>query len=236
MDFILCAGQNKRICEEFHLRAIKMINSEINTIDVTGPTAFHKQPILAAKKVALRDNSNLNRDTNPAILLPVEGQSFMDSAKISGIKRHTPDYSSSSLLNNNSPHEHFNYPRRKVSQLNGKNTHPNYIASKTSVPRFKVSNDDDQMTERFIRLQNFIKQCDGSNHRENIQCKLNLISFCAENQVLTYDCSDLTVLLRLSPLELSRHAVELEKRAIQLTIEEGTKINVVDNLIICNYH
>ncbi|KAL7586791.1 uncharacterized protein LOC111878454 isoform X1 [Lactuca sativa] len=186
-----------------------MINSEINTIDVTGPTAFHKQPILAAKKVALRDNSNLNRDTNPAILLPVEGQSFMDSAKISGIKRHTPDYSSSSLLNNNSPHEHFNYPRRKVSQLNGKNTHPNYIASKTSVPRFKVSNDDDQMTERFIRLQNFIKQCDGSNHRENIQ-----------------------LLLRLSPLELSRHAVELEKRAIQLTIEEGQEMQRMQALNI----
>ncbi|XP_042753639.1 uncharacterized protein LOC111878454 isoform X2 [Lactuca sativa] len=161
-----------------------MINSEINTIDVTGPTAFHKQPILAAKKVALRDNSNLNRDTNPAILLPVEGQSFMDSAKISGIKR-------------------------KVSQLNGKNTHPNYIASKTSVPRFKVSNDDDQMTERFIRLQNFIKQCDGSNHRENIQ-----------------------LLLRLSPLELSRHAVELEKRAIQLTIEEGQEMQRMQALNI----
>lgn len=30
-----------------------------------------------------------------------------------------------------------------------------------------------------------------------------------------------SVLLNLSPLELSKHAVELEKRAIQLTIDEG---------------
>ncbi|KAL4575386.1 hypothetical protein LXL04_022229 [Taraxacum kok-saghyz] len=162
-----------------------MINSEMNTIDVTGAATFHKQP---TKKVALRDVQNNNSNlTHPAILLPVEGQSFMDSPKLSGIKRHTPDYD----LTNNS--------RRKVSQLNVKKNVP-APNSKTSVPRFKESNDD-QMTERFIRLQNFIKQCDGSNHKENLQ-----------------------LLLRLSPVELSRHAVELEKRAIQLTIEEGQEM------------
>ncbi|KAI3517039.1 hypothetical protein L1887_16245 [Cichorium endivia] len=201
-----------------------MTNSEINTIDLgnnvtaTATATFHKQPILATKKVALRDvqnkNSNLPRDTHPAILLPVEGQSFMDSAKISGIKRHTPDYTTPPLLNNNSQREHINYPRRKYESdgNRGRNSNYNvaskYTASKASVPRFKESNDD-QMTERFIRLQNFIKQCDGSNHRENIQ-----------------------LLLRLSPMELSRHAVELEKRAIQLTIEEGQEMQRMQALNI----
>ncbi|CAH9083276.1 unnamed protein product [Cuscuta epithymum] len=33
------------------------------------------------------------------------------------------------------------------------------------------------------------------------------------------------MLLRLSPSELSRHAVDLEKRAIQLVIDEGKEIN-----------
>ncbi|KAK2995082.1 hypothetical protein RJ640_020722 [Escallonia rubra] len=57
---------------------------------------------------------------------------------------------------------------------------------------------DDQQRERFTRLQYFLGQCDESNQRDHIQ-----------------------MLLGLSPAELSMHAVELEKRAIQLTIEEG---------------
>ncbi|KAJ9553793.1 hypothetical protein OSB04_017838 [Centaurea solstitialis] len=231
-----------------------MINSEINPIElganVAGTNTFHKLPVLSAKKVALRDvqnnNSNITRATHPESLLPIEGQSFVDADKTCGTKRLTPDYASPPLLSNNGAHEHFNHPRRKyelegnrgrnlgstekiaghprpanvpqvqqeASQINGKNMHygsfvaPNHIGSKTSVPRFKESNDD-QRTERFIRLQNFIKQCDGFNHRENIQ-----------------------LLLHLSPLELSKHAVELEKRAIQLTIEEGKEMQRVQALNI----
>ncbi|KAL6578265.1 hypothetical protein OROMI_010593 [Orobanche minor] len=60
---------------------------------------------------------------------------------------------------------------------------------------------DQLRTERFIRLQKFLKQCDETNQREYAQ-----------------------KLLRLSPSELSKHAVELEKRAIQLTIEEGNEM------------
>lgn len=40
----------------------------------------------------------------------------------------------------------------------------------------------------------------------------------------------LLVLRGLSPLELSRHAVELEKRAMHLSLEEGTYITKVRNL------
>ncbi|KAL2522278.1 uncharacterized protein Fot_26201 [Forsythia ovata] len=62
-------------------------------------------------------------------------------------------------------------------------------------------NSDQLRTERFIRLQNILRQCDEANQRDRIQ-----------------------MLLYLSPLELSKHAVELEKRAIQLTIDEGKEM------------
>ncbi|KAK4434122.1 hypothetical protein Salat_0574900 [Sesamum alatum] len=68
---------------------------------------------------------------------------------------------------------------------------------------------DQLRTERFIRLQKFLKQCDEANQREYTQ-----------------------VLLHLSPAELSKHAVELEKRAIQLTIEEGNEMQRMKTLNI----
>nr|XP_043612681.1 uncharacterized protein LOC122584698 [Erigeron canadensis] len=226
-----------------------MINSEIKTIElganVAGATMFHKQPVLAPKKIALRDvqnnNNNLTREPLQESLLPTEGQSFLDASKTIGTKRLTPDYASP-LLNNNGAHEPLSYPRKKfefegnrgrtvgstekiagyqqsaslpqVSHLNGKSLHygtsvtQTPMGSKTSVARFKESSED-QRTDRFIRLQNFIKQCDGSNNRENIQ-----------------------FLLRLSPSELSKHAVELEKRAIQLTIDEGKEMQRMQALNI----
>ncbi|KAI3798301.1 hypothetical protein L1987_33572 [Smallanthus sonchifolius] len=76
------------------------------------------------------------------------------------------------------------------------------------VLQFKESNEEHRV-DRFIRLQNFIKQCDGSDHRENIQ-----------------------LLLRLSPSERCKPAVELEKRAFQLTIEEGKEMQRMQALNI----
>lgn len=175
-----------------------MINSEINTIElgtnVTAPTTFQKQPVLASKKVALRDvqnnNSNVTHNSNHESLLPVDVQPFMEATKTSGTKRPTPDYTSShDIFTKNNANEHLNYPRRNLGYPRSisrpqvqQNTHygsaPNQTGSKASVPRFKESNDE-LRTDRFIRLQNFIKQCDGSSHRENIQCMLSL--FCFEN-------------------------------------------------------
>lgn len=56
-------------------------------------------------------------------------------------------------------------------------------------------------TDRFIQLHNFLEQHDKTNQREYIQKLLNS-----------------------SPAELSKHAVELEKRAIQLALEEGKEM------------
>ncbi|KAL1535166.1 hypothetical protein AAHA92_31251 [Salvia divinorum] len=67
---------------------------------------------------------------------------------------------------------------------------------------FKTTNDLLRMeTERFIRLQKSLKQYDEANQRDYTQ-----------------------TLMHLPPSELSKQAVELEKRAIQLTIEEGNEM------------
>ncbi|CAA3017986.1 Hypothetical predicted protein [Olea europaea subsp. europaea] len=60
------------------------------------------------------------------------------------------------------------------------------------------STNDQLRTDRFIQLHKILEQCDKTNQREYIQKLLNL-----------------------SPAELSKHAVELEKRTIQLAQEEG---------------
>ncbi|XP_071742022.1 uncharacterized protein [Rutidosis leptorrhynchoides] len=195
-----------------------MINSEINTIDlgtnVAGATTFQKKPVSVTKKVALRDvqnnNNNFTREFHHKSLLPFEGQSFLDASKTSGTKRRTPDHTLPLFCERSA---NVSQKQQNVSQINGKSMHygssvgPNQMGSKTSVPRFKESTSEEQRTDRFIRLQRYIKQCDGSNDRENIQ-----------------------LLMRLSPSELSRHAVELEKRAIQLTIEEGKEMKRIQAL------
>lgn len=75
------------------------------------------------------------------------------------------------------------------------------VSVKSQSVEFMVANDQ-QRTERFARLQMLLKKCDESNYSDYIQ-----------------------MLLHLSPSELSRHAVDLEKRAIQLAIDEGKEIN-----------
>ncbi|XAR61545.1 hypothetical protein NMG60_11015999 [Bertholletia excelsa] len=60
---------------------------------------------------------------------------------------------------------------------------------------------DEQRKDRFLDLQKFLKQCDEYDNRDYIQ-----------------------MLLNMPPAELSRHAVGLETRAIQLTVEEGKQM------------
>ncbi|XP_076881753.1 uncharacterized protein LOC143529974 [Bidens hawaiensis] len=215
-----------------------MTSSEINNTDIAnniaGATTLHKQPVFTTKKTALREvqnnNNNLARDSCSEGLLPAH------ASKISGTKRATPDYASSPILSKNVASAHLYVPstydgyqgknvgysqsanlpqtKQEVSQINGKNMHyssvmsPNQMASRTSASRFNESKDE-QRADRLVNLQNFINQCDASDYRDNIQ-----------------------LLLRLSPAELSRHAVELEKRAIQLTIEEGKEMQRMQALNI----
>ncbi|CAN1802529.1 hypothetical protein LINPERHAP1_LOCUS23390 [Linum perenne] len=57
--------------------------------------------------------------------------------------------------------------------------------------------------ERYRQLQVSLKKLDGSDHEDYIQ-----------------------MLRSISSVELSRHAVELEKRSIQLSLEEGNITNM----------
>ncbi|RVX03297.1 hypothetical protein CK203_019866 [Vitis vinifera] len=79
----------------------------------------------------------------------------------------------------------------------------NYLKVTSEVPHSVHSKetDDQQRKERFLRLQKVLKQCDEFDQNDYIQ-----------------------MLRSFSPSELSRHAIELEKRAIQLTVEEGNSI------------
>lgn len=94
-----------------------------------------------------------------------------------------------------------------VPILMGKHNHSTPVAKVSQeLPHaidFKSTHHDlhAKETVRFLRLQNFLKRCDEANQRDYTQ-----------------------TLMHLSPPELSKHAVELEKRAIQLTIEEGNEM------------
>ncbi|RVW42570.1 hypothetical protein CK203_085387 [Vitis vinifera] len=91
----------------------------------------------------------------------------------------------------------------------------NYLKVTSEVPHSVHSKetDDQQRKERFLRLQKVLKQCDEFDQNDYIQ-----------------------MLRSFSPSELSRHAIELEKRAIQLTVEEGNSILAPAFLALFFYH
>ncbi|CAA0842006.1 Unknown protein [Striga hermonthica] len=91
-------------------------------------------------------------------------------------------------------------PVSSVKQGNGGEVGSAKDAEVSRVVEAKVMGEQVR-AERFVRLQKFLKQCDETSQREYTQR-----------------------LLHLPPSELSKHAVELEKRAIQLTIEEGNEM------------
>lgn len=76
-------------------------------------------------------------------------------------------------------------------------------AAESEVPHLADSkgSTDQERKEQFLHVQKLLKHRDQYDQRDYIQR-----------------------LCHLSPLELSRHAVELEKRSIQLSVEEGKEI------------
>ncbi|KAJ9674964.1 hypothetical protein PVL29_024087 [Vitis rotundifolia] len=87
----------------------------------------------------------------------------------------------------------------------------NYLKVTSEFPHSVHSKetDDQQRKERFLHLQKVLKHCDEFDQNDYIQ-----------------------MLRSFSPSELSRHAIELEKRAIQLTVEEGKEIQRMKELNI----
>ncbi|WOG97711.1 hypothetical protein DCAR_0417052 [Daucus carota subsp. sativus] len=76
------------------------------------------------------------------------------------------------------------------------------VISKVPISAHSRRVDDRKWEERYIHLQNFLKMCDDE-------------SICRDH---------VQKLRHLTPAELSIYAVELERRAIQLTIEEGKEL------------
>lgn len=84
--------------------------------------------------------------------------------------------------------------------------------------------------ERYFQLQNLLKRLDQSNQEGYTQsmffhynevalrCSISLFNLILDDYFLVISFS---VLRSFSSVELSRHAVELEKRSIQLSLEEG---------------
>ncbi|KAJ8538183.1 hypothetical protein K7X08_014723 [Anisodus acutangulus] len=115
------------------------------------------------------------------------------------------------MPNHLTPTMTFSHGGPSIPNSLGKATNNSHHAAQIDSSKFSPEPvrtlDDQKLTEHYIHLQNFLKQCDEANQTDYVQ-----------------------MLLRLSPAELSRHAVDLEKRAIQLTIEEGKEMQRVKGL------
>lgn len=135
----------------------------------------------------------------------------------------------------------FAFGEPSVPLSNGKpgNSLPDvesYYRKVTSeVPRLGHSKetDDQWKKERFLHLQKLLKHCDEFDQNDYIQSNSSdsnrtcsklcntLLFLILKVLNLCFVLCVLLVLRSFSPIELSRHAIELEKRAIQLTVEEG---------------
>ncbi|EYU36565.1 hypothetical protein MIMGU_mgv1a010636mg [Erythranthe guttata] len=207
--------------------------------------APHDKQLLvsAPKKTALRDVQNENMATHKQQdLLPLGGKSSGDTIKAySGMnenvmnarRRFELELGRGRLQNNVDKISDYSEPKNliplrqetnvtavKALPSGGPSSVPSSFGKQSSnnnnssavgkVSSIDLKSNGDQIrTDRFIRLQKFLKQCDEANQREYTQ-----------------------MLLRLSPSDLSKHAVELEKRAIQLTVEEGSEMRRMKTLNI----
>ncbi|CAA0834928.1 Integral membrane protein hemolysin-III homolog [Striga hermonthica] len=200
----------------------------------TAPPAHNKQPSMAPKKTALRDLQNENERTihkqQDSLLL---GKQNGDSIKVCGTKRLTPERPHG--LNISGANENVMNARRRFELELGRGRLQNNI-------------------ERFSELKNI-----GNANRAPVNVSGNLkpaVAFpgnglpvpissvknsnvngmaaakAAPSEAARAIEPKVMGLLRLSPSELSKHAVELEKRAIQLTIEEGNEMQRMRTLNI----
>lgn len=100
------------------------------------------------------------------------------------------------------PVTNSNHGTPVITFLSGRSSVPSFHGKQSNSTQIDSMSANDQLrTERFIRLHKILKQCDEGKQIEYIR-----------------------MLLHLSPTQLSKHAVELEKRTIQLSIEEAKEV------------
>ncbi|GFS35956.1 hypothetical protein Acr_00g0042970 [Actinidia rufa] len=181
-----------------------MINSEVNC-NVLGnsgtgmPPDYKHSPLV--KKIALRDVQNDNRSlihSHPECSPDLE-KHILRTIK-EELTRQQSQMRESNLycapeVRRNHMASMMTFPYGGPAVSNSIEKHGNGQPAADS-----KATDDQLRKERYLHLQKFLKQCDEFIQRDYIQ-----------------------VLVNVSPAELSRHAIELEKRAIQLTVEEASR-------------
>lgn len=125
-----------------------------------------------------------------------------------------------------SPADSNHHPRVSASPAEP-NLHPRVSASPTMDNLKALRNL--HWEDRYYRLQLLLKKLDQSQQEEYVKSTLFQKTFLSTVYFLLTSlhsliCVILLVLRSLSSVELSRHAVELEKRSIQLSLEEGKYI------------
>ncbi|XP_030950935.1 uncharacterized protein LOC115974637 isoform X2 [Quercus lobata] len=230
-----------------------MINSTLKNNGLgycgTDLPLYRKQSPIGKKKTALRDVQNDSRslirnDPESCVL----GRHDANAVKVSGAKRLTPEFSSnppyhqswrSNRANKHLTHDVKNFDSelgrtRAQETFENKSGFPNsrkYFHNQPQLaqqcsdkqekntsclsafapipmasliafsPADSKGSTDQKRKEQLLHVQKLLKHCDKYDQRDYIQR-----------------------LCHLSPLELSRHAVELEKRSIQLSVEEVKEI------------
>ncbi|KAL6963605.1 hypothetical protein U1Q18_034616 [Sarracenia purpurea var. burkii] len=211
----------------------------------TGLPNHNKQlPLpVTTKNTVLRNLQNENRITVPksmgSSLFPKGNGSELDDVKLSGVERPAPEclFSSShqSLVSNaangqlvyvrrrsevelakssifdNSSNNVF-YPQARNLGQQDESIEQNSQVKESNIcipevariPMHSSRMNNQQWEERYCQLQDSLKALDQTNQEDYVQ-----------------------MLRSLSSVELSRHAVELEKRSIQLSLEEAKEMQRV---------
>nr|CAD1821567.1 unnamed protein product [Ananas comosus var. bracteatus] len=196
---------------------IKVHLTKIGEVWDTMPVTDKQNP-LSLKKVALRELPNESKNiitTPPRNNLPLKSKGVSpESTKIIGTKRQTPDNPTSPSTyqqSNTSANRHLVYVRRKLENEQGKISTCTNVESVDS-PESKITRKDGKAEQNLQNDQRdepkvasfpiFLKNCDQSSQEDYIR-----------------------MLRSLSAAGRSKHAVELEKRAIQLLLEEGKELH-----------
>lgn len=119
------------------------------------------------------------------------------------------------------------YVRRRVELDTAKSTNKPTLPLAESAPLVSPSSHRLDWEERYHHLQMLLNNLNDSHQTDHVQSKPPLKdAFICVSAFICFSDFHALVLWSLSSAELSKHAVELEKRSIQFSLEEGNKYTV----------
>ncbi|XP_071731152.1 uncharacterized protein [Rutidosis leptorrhynchoides] len=166
-------------------------------------------------KLSDSNNDNEHLDEDSALQKEDDVTQAKSPARISNVnlnlvyaRRKSDAELNNSRTNSDKNHITTSEYQQAEQKLDDKNNNPEKAnESSAHISVVNLSIEMENWHARFAQLQKYLKQCDTSNQEVYLQ-----------------------KLRAFSPDECSRHAVELEKRAIKLTFDEGTEIQRVKDL------